>query len=243
MEYRGNFILGLFIDILWVALQIITVEIVFSFSDSIVGWTKPEVITLVGVFRVVKGVFDVLFRPNLLRLDETINRGQLDYILTLPVNSQFLISTRYHALDQLLSIISGLILIFYGLAQGEAVTSPLLAIYLIVAMALGVTTLYSIVFLLSTLSIFLTRMSALKAFYDVLSNSLRYPTDIYVRNSSLLSTIIIPFAIVVTIPSKLLLGKVGPGDLTIGLLVSATIFLLSRKFWSYSLRHYSSASS
>jgi ABC-2 type transport system permease protein len=73
----------------------------------------------------------------------------------------------------------------------------------------------------------------------------RYPDVIFPRVFRFIFGWIIPVIIVANIPARLLIKPLGqPAWLMFHLVVAGTIaFLLSRIFWRFALRHYSSASS
>jgi ABC-2 type transport system permease protein len=76
-------------------------------------------------------------------------------------------------------------------------------------------------------------------------NIARYPDAIFPRLFKIIFGWIIPVVIVANIPARLLINSFGqPGPLMFQLVVASTVvFLLSRAFWSFALRRYSSASS
>ena len=60
----------------------------------------------------------------------------------------------------------------------------------------------------TTFSVFLTRMSSVWVYWEVLSKSLRFPIDGYTHGSKLFNGIFWPFVIVVSLPTQIILGKV-----------------------------------
>ena len=59
----------------------------------------------------------------------------------------------------------------------------------------------------TTFSVFLTRMSSVWVYWEVLSKSLRFPIDVYTHGSKLFNGIFWPFVIVVSLPTQIILGK------------------------------------
>lgn len=242
MEFRGSFYMFVITNSLWVGLQLIVIEVYFQYTEEILGWTKYQVLFLIGMFRIVKGIFDVFLRTNLLMLHEHVNRGDLDYALIKPLNSLFLISTRHHRFSELASITIGILIIGYAVSGNVEITILTLALIL-GGIILGVIAFYSIMLLFATLSIFMTRLSAIRSYYDILSNTVRFPTDILGVHHRLFGIFILPLAAVVTMPSAVVLGKSPATYLIIEIIVSSGLFILAYGFWHYALRHYSSASS
>ena len=76
-------------------------------------------------------------------------------------------------------------------------------------------------------------------------NIARYPDAIFPRLFKFIFSWIVPVVIVANVPARLLIKSFGqPGPLMLQLVIGSTVvFCLSRAFWSFALRRYSSASS
>lgn len=236
MEYRANFFLWLFIQILWVSLQIFIVQILFQHTDNILGWTKSEMFLLIGMYRVARGIFDFFIYANLTNLSEDINTGNLDYSLTKPVSALYLSSFRRHQYDQIGTFFFGLGFIFYA---GLSVNFVALSILILS----GFLAFYSLILMVSTLSFFLTKLSAISSFHDIINTVLRYPVDILLGNRSGANLFLLPLTIIATIPAKIVLGKISPIFVTVELACTGLFFLLAVSFWKFAIKRYSSASS
>ena len=243
MEFRANFFLWLGIQGLWVGLQIFIIQVLFQYTNVIRGWTKPEVFFLIGLFRIIKGFFDFFIYENLVYLSESIDRGELDYSLIKPLNTLFLISINRHKYSELGTFLTGIGFVMYGwyiLSIPLTFQNILLSVLLMIS---GLIALYSIILFVSTLSFFLTRLRAISSFYDILDTALRYPTDLLISGRSQMGVILIPLAIVVTVPDQIILGK-SNSLVFVGEIAGAMLFfLLAFIFWNFALKHYSSASS
>jgi len=241
MEFRANFFLWLGVQGLWIGLQILIVQILFQYTDAIHGWTKPEIFLLIGIFRLIRGIFDFFVYANLVGFPESVGRGELDYTLTKPINTLFFVSVRKHQYSQLGRFISGVGFILYAWGALSIPVNLENILSLTFFMVAGFLTLYSIILLISTASIFLIRLSALSSFYDILNTALRYPVNLLV-NDNQLQFLLIPFATIVTIPAQVVLGKPLFGGLLSELSVMVLVGL-ALWFWNFALKHYSSASS
>lgn len=242
LEFRANFILQIVMQSGWGILQIVLIEIMFQFTNSIVGWEKYEIFFLIGLFRATKGIFDVFIYANILHLPEKVNSGELDYNLTRPINSLFVTSLRRHQLDQIGTILVGITIVFYSIMKGH-LSLQFGIIGVVLLSFCGVMSFYCLMLMFSTLSFYLSRLRALSSFYDVLSNVLRVPTDIFLFGNKYFDSTILLVSIVITLPTKILLGKIGMVGWGIQLAGTVILFIIAYKFWNYSLKHYSSASS
>jgi len=115
----------------------------------------------------------------------------------------------------------------------------------LVALGFGVTVHYSIMLSLAAVSFWIVRAQGLVYGYFNFLNIARYPDVIFPRLFRVIFGWIIPVVIVANIPARLLIKSFGQsGWLMFHLVIAASIiFWLSRLFWRFALRHYSSASS
>ncbi len=103
----------------------------------------------------------------------------------------------------------------------------------------------SVVISLAAVSFWIVRAQGLVYGYFNFLNIARYPDAIFPRLFRFIFGWIVPVVIVANIPARILIKSLGqPGWLMFHLVVASTIiFCLSRGFWRFALRHYSSASS
>ena len=92
IEYRTNFITRITTDIFWYLAQVIVFEALYQHTELIGSWNVHQTRVFLGVLFIVDAFYMILFSDNLDRLSEKVRRGDLDMLLTKPVNSQFMIS-------------------------------------------------------------------------------------------------------------------------------------------------------
>jgi ABC-2 type transport system permease protein len=137
MQYRVNFFIQLFQALLSLATGLIVLALVFSYTDTLVGWTPPELLAVMGVHILMGGVIRTTIQPNMIRLMTDVAEGTLDFALTKPVDSQLIVSVREVRIWQAGDILTGLVTLVaavvwlgeaFGLRQG---------LYFVVALLLG----------------------------------------------------------------------------------------------------------
>jgi ABC-2 type transport system permease protein len=79
--------------------------------------------------------------------------------------------------------------------------------------------------------------------YRDLTQMARFPIDIYREPFRAFITFIIPIGVMMSFPSKALLGVLQPHLMIVGAIISVVSFFLSLKIWDIALKKYSSASS
>src|SRR5881296_705380 len=117
MSFKANFILWMFVELLWFVGQIVFIEVLFSYVDKIGGWSKWEVVLLIGTHQLIGQLFQAFFYVNIANLPELVRTGRLDFMLLLPVDSQFAVSTRQFGLDNVVNAMVGVAIVAWSLAK------------------------------------------------------------------------------------------------------------------------------
>src|SRR5438034_11034076 len=92
MGFKANFLLWIVVEMLWFALQLSFMLVIYSHTDRIGTWSKWQVVMLLGASHFIQQIFTAIFLTNCTQLSELIRTGKLDFMLLLPVNTRFLIS-------------------------------------------------------------------------------------------------------------------------------------------------------
>ena len=245
MSFKANFLLWMVVEVLWFCGQIVFFSIIFGNVDRIGDWTKWEVVLLIGTHQIIAQLFQAFFFVNVANIPELVRMGKLDSVLVLPIDSQFAVSTRQFGLDSIINALLGAIVVIVSLSKLSIVPNPLSVLLYVVALGFGVAVHYSIMLSLAAVSFWIVRAQGLVYGYFNFLHIARYPDVIFPRVFRFIFGWIIPVVIVANIPARLLIKPLGhPGLLMLHLVLAASIaFCLSRIFWRFALRHYSSASS
>ncbi len=246
MNFKANFILWMVVELFWFIGQIVFIEVLFQYVDRIGDWTKWEVVLLVGTHQLIAQIFQAFFYVNVANLPELVRTGKLDFMLLLPVDSQFAVSTRQFGMDNVVNALVGVAIVIFALAKLHLTPGPLQVALYIPAVALGVAVHYSIMFSLAVLSFWIVRAQGLIFGYFNLFNIARYPDSIFGHGLfRFVFSWIIPVIVVANIPARLLARLFeAPWPLLAHLAGAAALAVgLSRAFWHFALRRYSSASS
>jgi ABC-2 type transport system permease protein len=245
MSFKANFLLWMVVEVLWFCGQIVFFSIIFGQVDRIGDWTKWEVVLLVGTHQMIAQLFQGFFFVNLANIPELVRTGRLDSLLVLPIDSQFAVSTKQFGLDSMINAALGGVVVCVSLSRLGIVPNPMSILLYLTALGFGVAVHYSIMLSLAAVSFWIIRAQGLVYGYFNFLNIARYPDVIFPRIFRFVFGWIIPVVIIANIPARLLIKPLGqPGWLMLHLVVASTIvFWLSRFFWRFALRHYSSASS
>jgi ABC-2 type transport system permease protein len=245
LSFKANFILWMIVEVLWFCGQIVFFSIIFGQVDKIGDWSKWEVVLLLGTHQMIAQLFQAFFFVNVSNIPELVRTGKLDSLLALPIDSQFAVSTKQFGLDSVLNALLGGVVVIVSLSQLHVTPSAGAILLYLIALGFGVAVHYSIMLTLAAVSFWIVRAQGLVYGYFNFLHIARYPDVIFPREFLFVFGWIIPVVIVANIPARLLIKSLGqPGWLMLHLVLAGSIaFCLSRIFWRFALRHYSSASS
>lgn len=241
LEYRWNTFGAVISSVMSLLIVVLFVEIIFSQVQNIVGWKKSEMLFFVGLFRVFSALLSLLFIRGINFLPNYIQRGDMDIFLSKPIDTQFFISLRFTRAYEIINLIPGVALMSYALRGVE--TSIINWLLLALGIVCGLLIFYGLYFMCATLAFWLVRFSALTSVNHIINSFLSFPTDIFGKNGSSLLTYLIPLGFIVTVPVKIFFARYPPFFILGGIFFAALSVWLSVKFWNYSLKRYTSASS
>jgi len=224
-HYRAHFVTTLLVGLVQLGLGIVPILLLFGFTQEMHGWSRAEVITLVGAYQIITGLMAAFVAPNLNRMTAYITEGELDAVLLRPVSSQFYLTLRWINVAELSNVASGIVVLVIGLVQSG--TSPDVGQILqaLVLAACGVVLLASVWSAMSFLAFWLQSVNPIGAIYLNLVEAGRYPLVFFPAVVRTFLTFAFPVAFATTFPVQALAGD------------------LVRRLWRRGLRSYASASS
>ena len=244
MGFQINFLLWLFVELLWFALQLGFNSVIFLHTDTIGDWTKWEVVMLIGASHFIQQLFQTFFLVNCAQLSDLVHAGKMDFMLVLPASTRFIVSLRHVDLGGIFSAASGLAVVVYAGHMMQLTPSVLQIAGFAVLCAAATLVHYSLMFLMATISFWTVRAQGLVMAYYNLFSIARIPDAAFRGAARVIFTLAIPMLLVSSVPVKVLMQKLSsPAEIVLMLAMSAVCFLTSTLVWRVALRRYSSASS
>ncbi len=243
MEYRANFLTNVVLSGLWMASRLVSVLAFFEHRDTIGGWSFEEVLIVIGLFNLFAGFIDAVLRPNIERIVEHIQMGTMDFILTKPVNSQFLASMRHFFIWNFVDCVLGFGVIVYALVRLQRMPSPAEIGLFAILLAAGLVIVYGIWMLLVTMAFWFVQVANIAELFTTFFQAGRFPVSVYTGWIRIMLTFVVPIAMLTTFPAASLLGRLAWTYALASLGMAAVLLVASSMFWNYAVRHYSSASS
>jgi len=244
LTFKTNFLLWIVVELLWFSLQLTFFNVIYLHTDHIAGWTRWEVVMLIGTSHLIQQLFQSFFLINCMNLSDLVRTGKLDFLLLLPVNSRFVISLRQVDLGGFVNASTAVAVIIFaaakmGLKPGAGEIAGFVALVLV-----GITLHYSLMFILASISFWTVRAQGIVWGYYNLFQVARMPDAAFQGTFRAFFTFVIPMLLVSNVPVKLLTPKLSsPLEIFCLVLLAAFAFIASEIFWRFSLRRYTSASS
>jgi ABC-2 type transport system permease protein len=242
LQYRVNFFVQLLQSLIQVGTALVMLTLVYSHTTELHGWSQSELLSLIGVQVLLGGFIHAFIQPNMQRLMQDVQQGTLDFALTKPEDAQLLISVRMVRMWQVVEILSGLVLMFVGLAGVERSVGVLDAAAFGVAIVVGGVLVYCFWLILTTGAFWIVRMEHVLELFEGIYQTGRWPVSVYPGWLRYSVTFLVPVGFAVTVPAEALTSRLHWPTLLLAVGFGTALFGFTRWFWRFGLRHYSGAS-
>ena len=244
MAFKSNFILWIFVELLWFSLQLCFISVVYMHTDTINTWTKWKVVLLVGASHFIQQIFQAFFLVNCIHVSELVRTGKMDFLLLLPVNARFIISFRQVDLGGFVNAGTGIAVMVYAGMKLQLHPTLLQCGGFFLLCVAGIAIHYSLMFLLSSVSFWTVKAQGIVWGYYNLFNIARLPDEAFQGLFKALFTYVLPMLLVSNVPARLLADKMSKGyPILILAGMCCACVLVSEWGWRQSLKRYTSASS
>jgi len=247
LAFRGNFLVKVSVEVLWLAILVAFFRTVFARTSTIAGWSEPQYFFFVGCFFALNGLIEMLFLDNCNEFAELVRTGDLDGLLLKPIDEQFLITCRRIDWGTAPNILMGAAVMGVALGKMHWHFELVRVVTFLVTFVCGTAIAYSFMLLLTSLSVWMVRNQSLMEMWWLFSSLARYPKEIFAGRwaepMGIFFTFFVPILVVVNVPANAMVRVFDPA--MVAFIVVATVLLLwlSRRFFQHALRSYRSASS
>jgi ABC-2 type transport system permease protein len=241
MEYRLNFVLATITSLGNLVGSLFGLSLFYANGTTLGGWRWEEAMIVLGLAVFLDGFSSTFLRPNLGQIVEHVRSGTLDFVLLKPIDPQFWLSSRNLSIWGIPNLAYGLAVIGYGgtrlgLTPGHYAAG-------VWPLAMAVLLLYSLWFMLSTTSLWFVKIHNVTNLLSGLLEAGRFPVPAYPALYRVVLTFIVPVALLTTVPASAVLRRPWGVPWLSALLLAVGLAVLSRAFWRFGLRRYTSASS
>lgn len=208
---------------------IVSITVIYGVSNGIPGWSYLQMLALSGLASAASGISTYFIHPS--NLVENMRNGILDQVLAKPYNPILIILSRFGWVAGLGSIVSGLAIFSYAIAQVQ-VSAVALAVAMAV-FAIGCMAFVMFNVFLSILAYVLFKSGGfLNWIVNIASGTSSYPLTVFGLAGMLILTVGMPIGIASFYPAELVFMK---ADYLIGMGVALIGIALSYLFYRGSL--------
>jgi ABC-2 type transport system permease protein len=247
LAFRGNFLVKITVEILWLAILLIFYNTVFSQTSVVAEWSWPQYLFFVGCYHTLTGLIETLFLGNCGEFADLVRSGDLDFYLLRPVDEQFLVTSRDLDWATAPNVLLGAAVCTFALWRMSWSFDPMRVVAFVVMFFCGVALAYSFLLLLTSSSVWLMRNQSLYETWWLFTTLMRYPREIFTGAWAYplgwFFTFVIPVIVVTNVPARAMVKVLDPALAGHTLLATLVLLLLSRRAFRLALRRYRSASS
>ena len=243
LSFKGNFLLWIVVELAWFGLQLCFVGVIFSQTKTVGTWTVWEVVLLTGASNFIQEIHQAFFLVNCTNLSELVRTGKMDFLLLLPVNTRFLVSTRQVDIPSFANAAFAVcVMVFAARKLGLHPTALQYTGFGVFFFA-GMLVHYSLMFIMAAISFWTVRAQGIVRGYYTLFNIARLPDEAFHGAFKAVFTFALPVLLVSNVPVRVLAHKIVSPVAWLALLGLGVMWAaISEWFWRQSLRRYTSAS-
>ena len=231
---------------LWSLIQIMFIETIYGQVDNFLGYSRYENYVLFGTWKLVQSLATIFCMVQLEQLTERIRGNDswsLDMMLLKPIDSQVFATMGKYWFGSISSLIVGGAMVAYGLVREPHNLSIINMISYILCVGLAVILLYLIYFFIQTWLFWAEYLQVGEQLWFTIIDLGQYPRKLYQGGMGTLLNIVFPITLAAAIPVEFLFGKIPWYQLSMYIVSVGVIAYLTRWFWQYSIKKYSSFSS
>ena len=242
-EYRINFVLRIATDIFWYISQIFLFEVLYQHVTQIGPWQLQHIRVFLGILFVVDALYMILFHENLDRFSERVRKGELDLLLTKPVDAQLFVSLQKISWALIGNLIIATSFLVWALWPWRFSIDVIRLATILLLIPGGVLAVYAVRFMMAILALILVRAENIQyIWYQIYRLGLR-PDHIYHPGIRLMIMTVLPVGLVASVPTRVLF-EVDPWQwFAAALVIPFVLNWFARRLWKKALIRYSSASS
>jgi len=246
LAFRGNFLVKIFVEILWLSILLAFYKTVFAKTSVVADWKQEEYLFFVGCYFALEGILETFFLENCNEFADLVRTGDLDFYLLKPIDEQFLVTCRKVDWSTAPNVLMGAGVMGISLWQMGWTFNAFQAAGFAVMFACGIAIAYSFLLLLTSTSMWFMRNQSLFEMWWLFTTLMRYPREIFrgwAAPAGWFFSFVIPIMLVVNVPARIMVKALEPWFVAYTLAATVLVLVASRWFFRYALRRYRSASS
>lgn len=221
---------------------ILTVLAIFTTTKTLNGYSFSQAIIFVLVYGLSESIIGFLFRA-IYTFRPVLVRGDYDLDLLKPLPSFFRPLLSSPDFLDLFTLVVQIVISLFLVLKLDIYFSFLNLILFIPYLFLAIIVAFAINLIISAVCVLTTEVDNLVWLFRSFYRAGVVPTDVYSGTFKFILDFIIPITLMVSLPSKALLGLLTPLDFVYAVFLSLVLLFVSWYLWLFSLSRYQSASS
>ncbi len=247
MAFRGNFLVKIVVELLWLGILLVFYSAVFQQTQTIEDWTLEDFLFFTGCYFAMGGLIETLFLENCNEFADLVRNGDLDFILLKPIDEQFLVSCRRIDWSCAPNVLLGVGVMGYALWANDWQFDLLHTLIFLLLFASGAVMAYGFMLILMSASVWLMRNQSLFEMWWLFSTLMRYPREIFrgpwAAPAGWFFSFIVPIMLVTNVPARVMMKVLDPRLAAYAFGAALVVAWLSRRIFRAALQRYRSASS
>lgn len=243
MEFSANFFVSISIHLFFILANLAFFSVIWYRVGGFGGLTPDQMLFFLGTFHLADGLFMLYAFFSILHFPQLIREGQLDFVLTKPVESQFLVSTKQFGVYSFTDLLLGLAMLVVAMDRLDLAFTPAALVTYAGMVLNGALLQYAFNFIAITTSFWLVKGSGPWTIMFETYQFATKPDGIYPRYLKLILTVVFPLLVVVNFPTAFVLDRLSVWSILWSGVATGGMLWLSHRFWQLGLRSYQSASS
>jgi ABC-type uncharacterized transport system, permease component len=245
LTYRADFWVEVVSDLLFQAVNLIFILVVFRHTPTLGGWSEAEVVFVYGFFMIPYGLFSTFF--GIWNFSERyIVKGEMDRVLTRPAHSLFQVLLENVDPPSLVGSFVGAGIMAMCWSQ-LGLPFQVWDLFVLLLLVAGAVLIYAGIYTaLSSISFYSDAPTGIVPLMYNIQNYGRYPVNIYNKIIRFVLTWLLPFAFVGVIPASYFLEKKADDLSQLALLTPAMgliVFGIGLALWNHGMKRYRGAGS
>ncbi len=234
--YRGDFILSLFVTLLFEAVTPLVTILIYGTGAAFPGWSMGEALLIQAIFLLSRGIAFPLFFGAVWTVFEQVREGSFELTLLKPRSPLLVVIAQSVDIQGFGRLAGGTGLFVYALTLLPA-PGALQVLLFLALLFLSILVLFSFVLIMAgSLFVWVGNGRVMEVMESVMVFA-QYPSSIYGRVFQLVLAVLVPAAMIAFLPAQALLGRVEP--ITLAAAPACVVFfILSLVFWRAMLRRY-----
>lgn len=243
LAYRTSGLLLGITPIVWMTINLIFLAVIYGKVETIGGWSRWEVMLLLGIHEVVFLITWMFFAGNLEKFAFDVRLGYFDKTLLKPVNHRFMVSFNAVDLTALGSLINSIVVLSIAFYHLSIIFSAVRIVLFFISFFSALLIVYLVYFSISSLSLYFTKAEIFLDWFLEMTDFDHYPANIFSVSFRRFLFFGLPVLFFSYVPTAILLGKISYIFIAYGILLIIWLYAISTIIWRNGLKRYQSASS